>query len=321
MSKEKILYLDTTTQEMEQVLIDSCPDEFDLVFLDPKIGKPGTFAEADYLINSVYPIRQAEMDAAPKTKLIHRTGAGYDNVDVAYAADKGIPVCITPNCLDDSVAELAILHILSVYRKLFIMDPTTRRGEWRKWEYKHESFEIKGKRIGVIGAGNIGRAFIRKIRGFEPEAVCYYNRRRLAPELEQELNISYCPIDDMMSSCDIVVLFIPINPETKNIISRERIAMMKPNGVLINVSRGGNVDYEALTEALKEKRILGAGLDVFPVESFDPNWELAKLDNVCITPHIGSATVDAFRKVCRICMENITRHAHGEEVKFVVNKK
>jgi len=319
--KEKILYLDTTTKEMEQVLIDMCPEEFDLRFLDPKVGVKGSFEEADYIINSVYPVRQPEFEKAPKAKIVHRTGAGFDNVDVAYAKEKGIPVCITPGCLDDSVAELAIMHILAVYRKLSLLDSTTRQGQWLKWEYKHESFEISGKNIGVIGAGNIGRAFIRKIRGFEPESICYYNRRQLSPEIEAELGISYKALDALVAESDIVVLFIPINPETKNIISRERIESMKKNAVLINVSRGANVDYDALTEALREKRILGAGLDVFPDEPMDPNMELAGFDNVCVTPHIGSATVDAWRKVVKICYENITRLSKGEEVLYDVTNR
>lgn len=318
MAKKQILYLDSTSVEMEQILIDMCPEEFDLRFLDPKVGKVGVFADADYIINSAYPVRRSEMDASPKLQLIHRTGAGYDNVDVQYAHEKNIPVCITPNCLDDSVAELAIMHILAVYRKLSILDSTTRQGQWLKWEYKHESFEIKGKSIGVIGAGNIGRAFIRKLRGFEPESICYYNRRQLSPELEAELGANYKALDALVAESDIIVLFIPITAETKNIISRERIASMKKNAVLINVSRGGNVDYDALTEALREKKILGAGLDVFPVESFDPAWEIAKFDNVCITPHIGSATVDAWYKVCKVCFENIQRHSRGEDVLFTV---
>ena len=173
--------------------------------------------------------------------------------------------------------------------------------------------------MGIIGGGRIGQAVIRKLSGFEPGPVYYNSRHRLPAEREQELNASYLELDALIAQSDVVVLTVPLNAGTDNLMNARRIAAMKPGSVLINVSRGANVDYDALTAALKSGHLLGAGLDVFPTEPMDPNLELARLDNVSITPHVGSATVDAFRKVCQMCMDNIARHAAGLEPLYVVD--
>jgi phosphoglycerate dehydrogenase-like enzyme len=317
--KNTILYLDKTNEHLEQELMDQCPDDLKLKFLYPAIGNQGSIEEADYIINSIYPIDKAMIDKAHNLRMIQRTGVGYDNVDVVYAKQKNIPVCIAVNCLSDSVAELIVLHILAIYRKLQILHNETQKCHWNNWTYKHESFELKGKKVGVIGAGRIGKALMKKLSGFEPDGIVYFDPFSMSPEEENQLKAVRCDLDDLMRTSDIVSLSLPWTEESRNLIDARRINLLKPNAVLVNTSRGGIVDNYALSQALRERKILGAGIDVYSKEPVLPDDPLLGLDNVVTTPHIGSSTIDCYRKVCRLCMENIKMFHKGSSPLYIVN--
>jgi phosphoglycerate dehydrogenase-like enzyme len=315
-----ILYLDSISSELEQVMIDSCPEHLSLKFLDPTVGIKGEFAEADYLLVSGYQVTADIIDQAPNLKMIQRTGAGYERVDVEYAASRNIPVCLAGGANADSVAELIIMHILALYRKLILLDAATRRKEWHPMTYKCCSYEIKGKTLGIVGAGQIGRALARKLSGFDLDGIIYHNRHRLADEQERELSMRYCGLDELMKTADIISINTPLMDQSVNLINKSLIDSMKPNAILINTSRGPIIDNFALADALRNNKIFGAGLDVFIKEPTTPEDPLIGLENVVLTPHIGAATIDGYRTSCRSSMENISRMHAGEQPLWIVNR-
>ncbi|GHS92537.1 dehydrogenase [Synergistales bacterium] len=314
-----ILYLDTISPELEQVMIDSCPEHLSLKFLNPTVGTKGNLVEADYLLVSGYQVTADTIDQAPNLKMIQRTGVGYERVDVEHAASRNIPVCLVGEANSDSVAELIVMHILALYRKLIILDSATRRKEWHPMTYKCCSYEIKGKTLGIVGAGRIGRALARKLSGFCLNGVIYHNRHRLADEQERELGMRYCELDELMKTADIISVNTPLTNQSANLINKSLIDSMKPNAILINTSRGPTIDNFALADALRNNKILGAGLDVFIKEPITPEDPLIGLDNVVLTPHIGAATIDCYRTSCMSSMENISRMHAGEQPLWIVN--
>lgn len=319
--KAKVLFLDTITAEMERIFYSICPEKVELKFLNPQddASVKGTFDEADYYFVVAYKVGKKEIDKGTNLKMIQRTGVGYDHVDIEYAKSKNIPVAIASGMNASSVSELAVLHILALYRKFNILNADAKEGLFDSWKYRHESFEIFGKTIGVIGAGAIGRAVIRKLNAFEPESILYYDVVRQTPEKEKEIGITFCELDELMKRSDIVTLHIPLFDSTRMLINRDRIAMMKPNAILINTARGPIVDQEALVEAVREGKIAGAGLDVYVTEPYVIGDDVLRSDRITTTPHIGAATVDNFRRSFRFCSENVLKHYKGETPQNVVN--
>ena len=184
------LYLDKLNPHMEKMLLDRMPQGVDVRFLNPSTGRKGELRDADVLIDTTFQVTREIIDAAPKLKLIQRTGIGVDMVDMAYAKEKGIPVSVCPGFNSVSVAELAVLDMLALYRRISFMDARTKKREWHTWTHRHESYELTGKTVGVIGVGNIGRNVIKRVRSFDT-TVLYYDPFHLPEEQEKELNISY----------------------------------------------------------------------------------------------------------------------------------
>jgi len=314
-----VLYLDKISAPMEQLAMDTiASDTIDLKFLNPTSGPKGTLEEAHYVLATNFLVTREVMDQAKNLKMIQRTGVGYDNIDVEYATSQGLPLSITLGTNASSVAELVVLFMLGLYRKLIPLDRQSKTGVWDSWKYRHVSYELLGKTVGIVGSGIIGREVMKRLAPFGVKLV-YYDIKRLPAEMEAELGICYRSLEDLLSESDIVTLHVPWLEATRNMISRERIAMMKPGAVLINTARGPVVDEKALIAALKEGRISGAGLDVFDPEPFTPDSEIVKLDNVITTPHVGAATLDNFQRVFTFCAANIGRAERGETLENVVN--
>ncbi|MCC8189428.1 MAG: 2-hydroxyacid dehydrogenase, partial [Planctomycetes bacterium] len=314
-------YLDTVTADMERVFLANTPEGVTLCFNAPRGAgtQRGTIAQANYFFVTNYQVTREVIAAAPHLRMIQRTGVGYDNVDVAYAQSLSLPVSISLGTNMTSVAELVIAHILTLYRNLQYLNPMAKEGIWDSWKYRHESYEIYGKTVGVVGCGAIGRTVIRRLASFEPERILYYDVERQPATVEQQLGITYCSLDDLIARADIITLHVPLFATTTGLISRERIARMKPNAILINTARGPVVDQPALVEAVRDGRIAGAGLDTFDPEPFVKDSEVLQHGNIITTPHIGAATVDNFVRVIRFCLENVLRCERGEKPLHVVN--
>lgn len=269
-------------------------------------------AEAKYLITAAYPIGRQLLQKAPKARLILKTGSGVDNIDLAAAAEMGIQVVSTPGANSVSVAEMTIGMILCLYRKLHFLDGETKQGKWLMFEHRPFMFEMRGKVHGILGIGNVGKEVAKLSKAFGTKVV-YYDPFKLSAEKEKELDMAYLPLNELLSSADIITLHVPLLPETRNMIGEKEFKLMKRNAIIVNVARGNIIDEQALASALEEGRLLGAGLDTFAVEPIKVDSPLLRFDNVLTTPHIAGGTRDVLEIVLRLSFENIAKMEAGEK--------
>jgi len=239
--------------------------------------------------------------AGDRLKLIASFGTGVDHIDLAAAKARGITVTNTPGVLSEDTADVAMALILSVPRRLVEGDSRARSDNWTGWSPTGMlGHRINGKRLGIIGMGQIGQAIARRARGFGM-SVHYHNRQAVHPAIEAELEATYWDnLDEMLRRMDIVSVNCPYTEATKGLVSAERLALMPEHAYLVNTARGEIVDEQALAHALETGAIAGAGLDVYADEPSIPEGLRAR-DNVVLLPHIGSATIEG-------------RHAMGDKV-------
>ncbi len=259
------------------------------------------------------------IDSAPNLKIIANYAVGYDNIDVEYATRKGIYVTNTPDVLTDATAELAWALLFAVARRLREADMFLREGKFKGWE--PELFlgkEVTGSRIGVIGAGRIGRSFMKKGKGFDIKW-CYYSRTR-KDDLEEEFNARFVDTLTMFDICDFVSLHVPLTDETYHLIKKEHFDRSDGRVILINTARGAVVDEEEMIKALYDGRLRGAGLDVFEKEPYVPP-SLMNLSNVVLLPHIGSATHRTREKMAEMVARNVDMALKGHIPPNLVNKE
>ncbi|HHV84156.1 MAG TPA: 3-phosphoglycerate dehydrogenase [Tepidanaerobacter syntrophicus] len=268
--------------------------------------------EADYMILRGFKIDADTLDAfGEKLKLIQRWGVGYDGVDIEHAGKLGIAVAITSGVNANAVSELVIGLIIALYRHLIPLHNALVSGTWNQKDYFDETFEIKGKTVGLLGCGNIGRLVARKVQAFDAHVV-YYDPCRLPLEREHELALRYLEVDELLSQSDIVSLHMPAIPETQGLVNESFIAKMKHSAVLINTARGSIVNEPDLYNALRQRQIFGAGLDTFAQEPTSPDNPLLQLDNVVTTPHIGGNTADTRDEMIKHVADNIFRIERNE---------
>lgn len=213
---------------------------------------------------------------------------GYDHIDLDAAKARGIPVTNTPEVLSDATAEIAMLLMLGAARRVFEGEQQIRTETWADWSATYQlGIQVTGKRLGILGMGRVGRIMARRARGFDMQ-IHYYNRRRLAPELEQGA-IYHESAEDLMPNCDFLSIHCPATPETHHLLNADRIALLPDEAVVINTARGAVVDDDALIAALRSGKLFAAGLDVFNNEpNIDPRYR--ELKNTFLLPHVGSAT-------------------------------
>lgn len=320
MTGQRILYFDTMTADMKELLHSRMPGGFELVFWDQcdEAEKEKELSQASYLMATVFPVTAALISKAKKAKHIQKCGVGLDNIDMAAASERGISVSNIPGCNAVCVAELTLMLILSLYRKLPYANARTKQGEWLTWALRPDSYEMKGKTHGLIGMGYVGWETAVRSKGMGTDIV-YYDQRPLPEQKEKELGARFVGLEELLSQSDIVSVHVPLVPGTRHLINRQRLHMMKPNAVLINVARGGVVDEKALYEALVEGEIKGAGLDVWEQEPVPADHPLLQLEQVIATPHIGGGTRDTLIHVYTQAFANIERVERGLEPMFVGN--
>ena len=224
-----------------------------------------------------------------KLKLIIRAGVGIDNIDVSYAKQKGIVVKNTPNASSDSVAELAIGHMLALARFIAISNYTMRDGQWNKKKY--EGIELSGKTLGIIGMGRIGKSLAKKAKALGMKIV--YNDMF---GKQDELSYEFLEVDELLKTSDFISLHVPYDKEKGSLIGKSQFNIMKDGVYLINCARGKVVEEAALLEALESGKVAGAGIDVFEEEP-TKNKELVNHPKVSLTPHIGAATKEAQERI------------------------
>jgi D-3-phosphoglycerate dehydrogenase len=254
------------------------------------------------------------MDMAPKLRAISRFGVGTDNVDLDAATARGIIVTNTPGANATAVAELALGLMLDLARRISLVDRRVRAGQWRG----AIGWELSGKTLGVVGAGAIGRRLIELTRGFDMKVLAAVRMPSRQQEWADANSVRLVDLETLLRESDFVSLHVPLTPETRRLIGAKELAMMKPRAALINTSRGGIVDEDALAAALKEGTIGGAGLDVFEAEPLESS-ALAGLDNVVLTSHIGGATEEGFAAMAAAAAANILEVLAGGTPAHVVN--
>jgi len=241
---------------------------------------------------------------ASALKIIGRAGAGLDNVDLDAAIKQGIKVLNTPDAPANSVAELTIGLMISLARRIPLADRGMKEGRWLKKELT--GTELRGKTLGIIGLGNIGMSVGRVARAMGMSILNATPRPK--PDLLRELDAKHLPLDDLLKQVDFLTLHVPLSQETKGMLGRGQLNLMKRSAYLINTSRGEIVDEKALLEVLREGRIAGAALDVYSVEP-PTDYELMKLPNVVCTPHIGAQTEDAQVTASRLIAQKVIEAA------------
>ncbi len=241
-----------------------------------------------FIVRSRTKIDRPVLEKATRLRLVARPGTGLDNVDVAYAKSKGVSVVNSPESLVEGVAEHVTLLMLALSRKLVQADNGTKAGKWEKNSLKGK--ELRGKVLGIVGLGRIGRR-IAEIARTLGMTVLFYDVVAIPPEVVSELGARVVGLDELFSSADFVTLHVPMTPDTAHMVGASRLARMKPTAFLINTSRGGVIDEDALAGALREGRIGGAALDVFEKEP--PSGPILSAPNTILTPHIGGQTEEA----------------------------
>ncbi|MEM2188109.1 MAG: glyoxylate reductase [Nitrososphaerota archaeon] len=259
------------------------------------------------------------IDRAEKLKVIGTMSVGVDHIDVDYATKKGIYVVYTPGVLTETVADHTWALLLAVARRVVEADSIIRRGDWKiPWAPTMMlGYDVYGKVLGIIGLGRIGQAVARRAKGFNMK-ILYYDVVRMR-EVEEELGVEYAPLERLLRESDYVSIHVPLMPETRGLIGERELRLMKRTAILVNTSRGPVIDQRALFRALKEGWIAGAGLDVFEKEPIDPDDPLLKLENVVLTPHIGSASHETRSKMAELTATGIIKVLRGERPENLFN--
>lgn len=256
---------------------------------------------------------------AKHLKIIANMAVGYDNIDVAAAEKYGIVVTNTPDVLTETTADLTFALLMATARRLVQSSNLIYQNGWKEWSpFDMVGTDVYGKTIGIVGMGRIGTAVARRAKGFDMD-ILYHNRSR-NQEVEEVLGAEYCSFEELLERADFVVSLLPLTEKTAKKFNKEAFERMKETAIFINVSRGGVVDEDALYEALKEGKIKAAGLDVFAKEPIDSSHPFTKLDNVLLTPHIGSSTKETREKMLTLCLDNLDNYFYGDGALTPVTK-
>lgn len=263
-------------------------------------------------------IDDAFLQAGADLKVVANVAAGYDNVDVSAATQRGVVVTNTPGVVTESTADLTWGLLFSIARRVAEADRYVRAGKWKAWRLMALlGHDVHGRTLGIIGMGRIGQAVARRASGFGM-TILYHNRHNLPENLESELGATWVELDALLQNADFVSVHTPLSAETRHLIGEKELRTMKPTAYLINTSRGPVVDETAVIRALQEQWIAGAGLDVFEQEPEVPQ-ALKDLDNVVLLPHIGSASVASRTRMAVMAAQSAVAVLHGERPRHVVN--
>jgi glyoxylate reductase len=258
------------------------------------------------------------LSAAPKLRIASTVSVGHDNIDVAACTKRKVVATNTPGVLDDTTADFAWTLLMAIARRLIEGDAWMRSGTWSGWDLDQLlGGDVWGKTIGILGFGRIGRGVARRAQGFQMR-ILYSDAVRASPEVEKELNAEFVDRDKLFRESDFISLHVPLLPDTRHLISKDNLEKMKRTAFLVNTSRGPVVDEAALAEALENKKIAGAALDVFEHEPKVHPALLTRKD-VILTPHIASASVDTRAKMAVMAANNVVALFEGRRPPNALN--
>lgn len=252
-------------------------------------------------------------EIAPKLKAVAKFGVGVDNIDLVAAKKHGVKALNAPGQNSNAVAELTVCYILDMFRKVIPIHEELKEGNWPRWI----GSELRGKTVGLVGFGAIARLVAKKLQGFDVNIKAYdlFMNQKLA----DELGVKVCSLDEIVETSDVVSLHIPVSDDTYHMFNTEMFMRMKKGSYLVNAARGGLVDLDDLTKALREGQLAGAALDAFEIEPLPKGMEIFNYNVVC-TPHIGAESFEAYRDVSLCVSKDIIRVLAGEEPEHCVNK-
>jgi glyoxylate reductase len=316
MGKPLVILTHTLPQEWTIILQDTCE-----VILGPKDATEFDSDLYQYLPKCeglftllTIPVNEMLLAQAPHLRVVSNMAVGVDNIDIQSCTRRKIPVGNTPGVLTESTADLTMALLLSIVRNLPRASQDAREGRWKTWSPAGWlGIELNGSTLGIIGMGKIGQAVARRALGFGMQIIFTDNERK---HVEHATQVT---LGELLQRSDIITLHAPLTPDTRGLINRETIALMKPSAVLINAARGSLVDMPALTHALKKHKITAAALDVTDPEPLLPDHPLYSLPNCLIVPHIGSATYQTRRKMAELACENLLAGLKGERLPHCVN--
>ncbi len=301
------------TAEIEAMVREQLPAGWELLTPSSR-DMSRELAVCDYILVADHPVTAADLEAAPKLRMIQHQGVGYERIDVEACRARAIPLALTPEGTSVGVAEHTMLLILAVYKRLMIAAGDVHRGHWHQWDLRGSSFELRRKTLGLVGFGRIGREVARRALAFDAR-VRYFDPIALEPMPGVEAATT---LDDLIGTADIVSLHAPMTASNRHLIGARTLALMKPTVILVNTARGGLVDEAALVDALERGRLGGVALDVLEREPPPADHPLLRFDRVLITPHIAAGTCDALRTKMGAVFANLLRFSRGEPVRHLV---
>ncbi|MBL8481466.1 MAG: D-glycerate dehydrogenase [Rhodocyclaceae bacterium] len=320
MKKSKVLVAGKLFDDLHETLL----GRYDLVSNQAdEVLEPATLARlmADREAAVVTPVDRVDaalLEAAPQLSIVCNIAVGYNNIDLGACTARKVVVTNTPGVLDETTADLGFALLLAAARRVVESDRWVRGGHWQAWRTTAwMGRDVHHARLGILGMGRIGQAIARRAAGFAMDVV-YHNRSRLAPELEQACSARYVDKDQLLETSDFVLLCLPYTPATHHTIGIAELQCMRSDAVLVNIGRGGLIDDAALIEALRARRIAAAGLDVFENEPLLQRG-FFDLDNVVLTPHIGSASLATRRAMCELALQNLHAALSGAVPPNILN--
>jgi phosphoglycerate dehydrogenase-like enzyme len=316
----KVVFFTNLAPDTAVLLTSQAPAEYAVTTASAKLP-PGEQVkltkDADFIILFPGIISGEALRAAAQLKLIQLVSAGFDTLDVALCKELEIPVSNNGGTNSTDVAEHTLTLILAWYRQLGTMDRNVRTGKWGAIDSGVSTYTIAGKTVGLVGLGNIGRKVARLLNAFGAK-VLYTDAFAVAPEVEKELGVQRVTLEELLVQSDIVSLHVPLNNQTRGLMSDAQFALMKPNALLVNTCRGPVVDEQALIRALQKKQIAGAALDVLAQEPPAADNPLFAMENVLLSPHIAGVTRDTWARRGAFIFANLERVWRGEAPQAVI---
>jgi glyoxylate reductase len=259
------------------------------------------------------------IDKAKNLKVISTYSVGFDHIDIEYAKEKKIRVGYTPEVLTDATADLAFSLMLDIMRRVSEGDRIIRKGEWRQiyGAYDYVGTDLQNKTLGIFGLGRIGGAIAKRAKAFDMKIV-YHNRTPITKVKERELGAKYVSFEKLISQSDVISIHVPHTKQTDQLFNKKIFSKMKATSFLINTARGKIINEKDLIDALKEKTIAGAALDVFSIEPIGKDHPLTKIQNVTLAPHIGSSTKETREKMAKITVKNLHLGIRGKKPEYSV---
>ena len=259
-------------------------------------------------------INKEILQSAKKLKVISTFSVGYDHIDLDFAKENKIRVGYTPEVLTDATADMAFGLLLDSLRRISEGDRIIRKGKWKQIYGAHDyvGFDLQGKTLGIMGLGRIGKTLAKRAKAFDMKII-YHNRNRISRNEERKLGVKYVAFDKLITQSDIISIHVPHTKETNQIFNMKILKKMKKTAFLINTSRGKVVNEKDLVTALKQKIIAGAGIDVFETEPIEKNHPFMKLENLVMSPHVGSSTKETRIQMAELTVKNLINGMNGKK--------